>query len=184
LPARCSILVTHSQPIPAGVLRSGGEKHCMEQRPLINLTIDDRLVSVVPGTTLWEAARIAGIQIPVLCHSPNLDPVAVCRVCAVQLEGTRVFPAACIRAAEEGMIVQTDSEPVRRSRRMLVELLLADHPRPCEQHRVFGNCELELLAEQMGLDEPRFPGRNGARCSVFGLRSSDGAGPNTEHRTP
>jgi formate dehydrogenase major subunit len=136
----------------------------MEERPLINLTIDNQPVSVPPGTTLWEAARIAGIDIPVLCHSPNLDPVAVCRVCAVQVEGSRVFPAACIRAAEEGMIVQTDSDPVRRARRMVVELLLADHPRPCEKHRVFGNCELELLAERLGIIKPRFSGRDVPRA--------------------
>jgi NADH dehydrogenase/NADH:ubiquinone oxidoreductase subunit G len=142
----------------------------MEQRPLINLTIDNQPVSVAAGTTLWEAARIASIPIPVLCHSPNLDPVAVCRVCAVHVEGARVFPAACIRAAEEGMIVHTDSEQVQRSRRMVVELLLADHPRPCEKHRLWGNCELELLAEQMGLVEPRFPGRDG-RWGLWGWGS-------------
>src|SRR5258708_39591819 len=108
----------------------------MEEGPIINLTIDDRPVSVPPGTTLWEAARIAGISVPVLCHNPGLDPVAVCRVCAVQVEGVRVFPAACIRAAEEGMVVQTESEAVRRARRMVVELLLADHPRPCAKLRI------------------------------------------------
>jgi formate dehydrogenase major subunit len=142
----------------------------MEQRSLINLTIDNQPVSVSPGTTLWEAARIAGIQIPVLCHSPNLDPVAVCRVCAVHVEGARVFPAACIRAAEEGMIVHTDSDQVQRSRRMVVELLLTDHPRPCEKHRLWGTCELELLAEQMGLVEPRFAGR-GVRREASGVSS-------------
>jgi formate dehydrogenase major subunit len=151
----------------------------MEQHPLINLTIDDTPVSVPPGSTLWEAARIAGIQVPVLCHSPSLDPVAVCRVCAVQVEGARVFPAACIRAAEEGMVVHTRSEAVQRSRRMIVELLMADHPRPCEQHRLFGNCELELLAGQFGVVEPRFAGR-GVRC----LDQAQDRTPNTEHRTP
>src|SRR6266566_996805 len=151
----------------------------MEQRPLINLTIDNKPVSVAPGTTLWEAARIAGLSIPVLCHSPNLDPVAVCRVCAVQVQGARVFPAACIRAAEEGMVVHTDSEAVRRARRMVVELLLADHPRPCEKHRVFGNCELERLGEQMGIVEPRFSGRGVGRWAL-GL----GTEPDTQRPTP
>src|SRR5919198_5980005 len=100
----------------------------MEQRSLINLTIDNQPVSVAPGTTLWEAARIAGISIPVLCHHPNLDPVAVCRVCAVQVEGARVLAAACIRQVEPGMKIRTTSERIERSRRMLVELLMADHP--------------------------------------------------------
>ena len=151
----------------------------MEERPLINLTIDNQPVSVSPGTTLWEAARSAGIEIPVLCHSPNLDPVAVCRVCAVQVQGARVFPAACIRAAEEGMVVHTHSEVVRRARRMVVELLLADHPRPCEKHRVFGNCELERLGEQMGIVEPRFSGRGVGRWAL-GL----GTEPDTQRPTP
>jgi formate dehydrogenase major subunit len=158
----------------------------MEERPLVNLTIDNTPVSVAPGTTLWEAARIAGIQIPVLCHSPNLDPVAVCRVCAVHVEGARVFPAACIRGAEDGMIVHTDSDQVRRARRMVVELLLADHPRPCEKHRLFGTCELEILAEQLGVLEPRFPGRDGGSGAQAFRRSGvqEGLPEHLNARTP
>ncbi len=152
--------------------RIPGNECLMEHRPLVNLTIDNQPVSVAPGTTLWEAARIAGIQIPVLCHSPNLDPVAVCRVCAVQVEGARVYPAACIRAAEDGMVVHTRSEAVQRARRLVVELLLADHPRPCEQHRLAGNCELELLGEQFGIGEPRFAGRSGVQDNAAQTRNA------------
>src|SRR5919109_5482044 len=96
----------------------------VETRSMVELSIDEQGLQVPAGTTIWEAARQAGIDIPVLCHHPSLDPVAVCRVCAVQVEGARVFPAACIRAAEDGMVVHTCSEQVQRARRMVVELLL------------------------------------------------------------
>lgn len=122
-----------------------------EQTTLITLTINGQSVSVPTGTTIWEAARQLGIDIPVLCHDPRLDPVAVCRVCAVDVKGARVAQAACIRQVEPGMEVQTHSERIERSRKMLAELLLADHPTPCAKHQKNGNCELELLGEQYGL---------------------------------
>src|SRR5437763_168629 len=72
----------------------------MEERPQINLTIDNQPVSVSPGTTLWEAARIAGINVPVLCHSPNLEQSAVCRVSAVQVAAS-ILCARCVRACDQ-----------------------------------------------------------------------------------
>lgn len=124
---------------------------------LIELTIDGRPVLVAPGATLWEAARQAGIDIPVLCHDPQMDPVAVCRVCVVEVEGARVLPAACIRQCEKGMTVHTRSERVEASRRMVVELLMADHPAPCPRHRDSRSCELELLAEAYATPRGRLP---------------------------
>ena len=122
-----------------------------EQITLITLTINGQTVSVPAGTTIWQAARQLGIDIPVLCHDPRLDPVAVCRVCAVDVKGARVAQAACIRQVEAGMEVQTHSERIERSRKMLTELLLADHPTPCAKHQKNSDCELELLGEQYGL---------------------------------
>src|ERR1041385_60606 len=95
----------------------------------VTVTIDGHQVTVPPGTTLYDAARSAGIDIPVLCHSPKLQPVAVCRMCVVEVQGARVLQAACIRQAEDGMVVQTQSDNVRRSRAMLTELLMSDYPR-------------------------------------------------------
>ncbi len=126
----------------------------------ISLNIDGELVSVHDGTTVWEAARQLEKEIPVPCHNPKLEPVGVCRTCVVEVNGARVLAASCVRKCEEGMEVQTDSERVRRSRRMVVELLLADHPAPCEKHRNTGDCELELLAEKEGLSESRFSSRS------------------------
>ncbi|MBI1851335.1 MAG: cyclic nucleotide-binding domain-containing protein [Planctomycetes bacterium] len=124
----------------------------------VQLTIDGKPVTVPDNTTIWEAARSVGIAIPVLCHQPNMNPAAVCRVCAVDV-GARVYAASCIRAAENNMVVTTHNDRLDRARRTLVELLLADHPRPCARHREFGDCELELLAEREGVVDPIFPAR-------------------------
>src|SRR4030095_12364482 len=95
---------------------------------LLTVTIDGIKVAVSPGTTLYEAAQQAGIDLPVLCHSPHLQPVAVCRVCVGDVEGARVLQGACVRQAEDGMVVHTQSDKVKRSRAMLVELLISDYP--------------------------------------------------------
>jgi formate dehydrogenase major subunit len=129
----------------------------------VECSIDDERVLVSAGTTIWEAARQMGIDIPVLCHHANLNPVAVCRVCAVEVEGARVLTAACIRQVEPGMKIRTTSERVERSRRMLVELLMTDHPTPCTRQRQLGTCELEGLASRYGLGEPRFARRASAK---------------------
>ena len=100
----------------------------------VTVTIDGQQVTVPPGTTLYDAALSAGIPIPVLCHSPRLQPVAVCRMCVVEVQGARVLQAACIRQAEDGMVVQTQSDAVKRSRAMLTELLMADYPQTAPEH--------------------------------------------------
>src|SRR5262249_43815531 len=117
---------------------------------VIHLTINGRAVSVPAGTTIWDAAQQLGIDIPVICHSPRLAPVGVCRMCVVDVGG-RVLAASCVRPCEEGMTVRTNSELVEKQRRMLTMLLLADHPVPCEKEKTTGDCELELLGRRYGL---------------------------------
>jgi formate dehydrogenase major subunit len=117
---------------------------------VIHLTIDGQTVSVPGGTTIWDAARQASIDIPVLCHSPRLAPVGVCRMCVVDVGG-RVLTASCVRPCEEGMTVRTNTELVEKQRRMLTMLLLADHPVPCEKKKTTGDCELEALGRRYGL---------------------------------
>jgi formate dehydrogenase major subunit len=117
---------------------------------MIDLTIDGRPVSVPDGTTVWEAARQLGIDIPVLCHQPRLRPVGVCRLCVVDVGG-RVLAASCVRLCEPGMRVQTAGERIDRQRRTLTALLLADHPVPCARARTTGDCELEALGRRYGL---------------------------------
>ncbi len=103
-----------------------------------------------------------GISIPTLCHQQNENPVGVCRVCVVDV-GQRVYAASCIRQAEAGMTVKTNIEPVLAVRRTLVELLMADHPSPCTRQQHSGDCELERLAAQAGIEQPRFPKRSTPR---------------------
>ena len=125
----------------------------------VKLTIDGRSIEVPAGTTLFDAARLLGIPIPTLCHQQNQTPVGVCRVCVVEVKNARVYPAACIRPADPNMEVFTTSEGVRRARRTLVELLLADHPVPCARQVKTADCELEVLAREAGLQHPRVSGR-------------------------
>lgn len=128
----------------------------------IELTIDGKKVTVDAGTTVFDAARVNGIPIPTLCHQQNETPVGVCRVCVVDVGG-RVLAAACIRPAENGMVVKTNTDQVKHSRGTLVELLMADHPSPCARHRQSGDCELEVLAKVEGVGQPRFAKRLSAR---------------------
>jgi formate dehydrogenase major subunit len=118
--------------------------------PSVTLTIDGHQITVPEGTTIWAAAKERGIDIPVLCHSSKMDPVGVCRMCVVDV-GERVLAAGCVRECSDGMQVDTDSEKVQRNRKMLVELLLSEHPTPCAREQSSGDCELEALGRQYGL---------------------------------
>ena len=95
--------------------------------PTVTVSIDGRQVTVPEGTTIYDAARQVGVDIPVLCHNERYDPVGVCRMCVVDTGG-RVFAAACVRPCEDGMEVKTATEEVERSRAVLTELLMSDQP--------------------------------------------------------
>lgn len=130
----------------------------------VQIVIDGRRISAPAGVTIWEAAKSAGINIPVLCHKENLPQVGVCRVCAVEVKvngrAERVFAAACCREISNGMeVVANGKAEVEIARRTLVEMLLAEHPSPCARHKQFGDCELELLGEKMGIIKPIFTPR-------------------------
>jgi len=135
----------------------------MSAASLIELTIDGKKVAVPAGTTVFDAARMSGIAIPTLCHQQNETPVGVCRVCVVDVNA-RVFTASCVRPVEAGMVVNTASEKVQRARRTLVEMLMSDHPSPCARQQHSGDCELETLAKQAGISEPRFTKRTTGRA--------------------
>jgi len=114
--------------------------------PAVTLTIDDQQVTVPQGTTIWDAARAAAIEIPVLCHDPGLKPVGVCRLCAVEVEGARVMAASCVREAEDGMVVHTASPKVERCRGMLTELLMSEQPAESRKQITTGDDKLYELA--------------------------------------
>lgn len=118
-------------------------------------TLDGRTVEVSDGTTLLEACRGLDVDQPTLCHLETLTPVNVCRVCVVEVEGSRTLVPSCSRIAEEGMVVRTDSERVRRARRVVFELLAS-------------SVDLDLLdrptrewMEGYGVDADRFGPRSG-----------------------
>ena len=121
----------------------------------MTLTVDGQEVTVPHGTTVFDAARIAGISIPTLCHQQNQAPVAVCRICVVDV-GERALQAACIFKAEPGMVVKTTNEAILQSRKTLYELMLSDHPSPCRRQQQSGDCELETQAAAAGVTQVRF----------------------------
>ncbi len=93
------------------------------RRPPVKVTVDGEQVTVPAGSTLLDACRLKGVDTPTLCYLETLEPVNVCRVCVVELEGSRTLVPACSRKAEPGMVIRTDSERVRLSRRMVLEFL-------------------------------------------------------------
>jgi CRP-like cAMP-binding protein/Fe-S-cluster-containing hydrogenase component 2 len=129
-----------------------------EHDELMTVTVDGKEVSVPHGTTVFDAARIAGIPIPVLCHQQNQTPIAVCRICVVDV-GERALQAACIHKCEPGMKVQTATEPIKEIRKTLYELMLTDHPAPCKRQQQSGDCELETQAAAAGVGDIRFKKR-------------------------
>jgi formate dehydrogenase major subunit len=111
----------------------------------LKLTIDGRPIEAEPGTTIWEAARESGIEIPALCHDPRLFPVGVCRVCVVDV-GERVLAASCVRQCEPDMQVRTATPELEAHRATLVELLAADQPSGWREARARKTGDDELLA--------------------------------------
>ena len=139
---------------------------------LVHLTIDGQPVAMAPTkrwydpvqqkeidapTTIYDAAQKLNITIPILCHREHLNPVAVCRVCAVDVGAKNLAPA-CYRQIEQNMVVKTaaTSPRVGAAVKILTELLLADHPSPCEKQQRTCDCELEVLGKSVGISESRF----------------------------
>jgi formate dehydrogenase major subunit len=137
----------------------------------VSLTIDGRELTVPEGTTIWQAAKDAGIEIPVLCHDERYDPVGVCRLCVVDV-GARVYAASCVRPCEDGMEVKTDTPELERDRAQLTELLLSDQPPVAEDPKetTTADNELHVLVRRYGLDQdtsalPRGQGRGEDRSN-------------------
>ncbi|MDO5666370.1 MAG: formate dehydrogenase subunit alpha [Alcaligenaceae bacterium] len=123
---------------------------------LIKLTIDDHPVEVPAGTSIMRAAMIAGITIPKLCATEALEAFGSCRVCLVQIEGRRGFPASCTTPVEEGLVVTTENKRLNDLRRHVMELYISDHPLDCLTCPANGNCELQDTVGQVGLREVRY----------------------------
>src|SRR5688572_11625405 len=134
---------------------------------MVTLTIDGQSITVPEGTSVYDAARLNGIYIPVLCHKENLTPVGVCRACVCEVKGARVYAAACMRAVEDKMEVTTTSPKLDQVRGTVIELLLSDHPAPCAKHKEDRSCELEIIAEKLGIREPIYTPRASTKGTDF-----------------
>src|SRR6201992_2936505 len=148
-----------------------------ESTGTVTLTIDGRDVTAPEGATIWQAAKAAGIDIPVLCHNERYDPVGVCRMCVVDT-GAPAFAASCVRACESGMTVKNDTPEVERSRVMLTRLLLSDQPprdRDPKQTTTADN-ELLKLADRYGVSADPGTDGTGSTAGSPGLPCGTGRG--------
>jgi predicted molibdopterin-dependent oxidoreductase YjgC len=122
----------------------------------ISLTIDGVKVKVKEGTTVLEAARRAGVYIPTLCYEPDLKPYGACRLCIVEIEKMRGLPPSCTTEATEGMVVHTETPLVEQSRRITMELIMANHSTDCLTCAKNQNCELQKVARFLGIELEHF----------------------------
>jgi len=123
----------------------------------ISLRIDGEYVTAQENMTILEAAKAAGKQIPTLCHLDGLSDVGACRVCLVEVSGVNRLLPACTTPAQDGMSVTTVSEKLTRYRRIAVELLFSDRNHICAICVSNGHCELQALAQRLGVAWVRFP---------------------------
>lgn len=120
----------------------------------MQLTIDGRKIDAVPGQTVLEVARAAGIYIPALCFHPKTGKAGRCRACVVEVEGMRGLKEACALEARDGMVVRTDTQRVQQTRRLVVDLLLAEGHHNCISCQANGTCELQEMAYRAGVERP------------------------------
>lgn len=118
---------------------------------MVNLRIDGKEIQVLKGTTILDAARSHGIEIPTLCYLKDINDIGACRVCLVELKGKERLITACNNVVEEGMEIQTNSPKVRRARMTNVRLILSQHDCNCPTCVRSGNCSLQKLANDLGV---------------------------------
>lgn len=127
----------------------------------VSLSIDGREISVPAGTSVMRAAALLGTTIPKLCATDSLEAFGSCRMCLVEIDGMRGYPASCTTPVTEGMVVRTQTPKLASLRRNVMELYISDHPLDCLTCSANGNCELQTVAGQVGLREVRY-GYDGA----------------------
>ena len=123
---------------------------------LVTLDIDGVLVIVPEGTSVMRAASKAGVQVPKLCATDTLEAFGSCRLCLVEIEGRRGFPASCTTQVQQGMKIRTQTPKLAQLRRGVMELYISDHPLDCLTCPANGNCELQDMAGVVGLREVRY----------------------------
>ncbi len=135
----------------------------------LKITIDGKVVNVKPGATVLEAAKMVGVEIPTLCHldlhdTKMVNQAASCRICVVEIEGRKNLAPACATPVTDGMVVNTRSVRVLNARKLVLELLLSDHPKDCLVCEKSGNCELQDLAIKFGIRDIAI-GKDGAQST-------------------
>lgn len=123
---------------------------------IINLNIDNKNVSVEQGQTILDAAKKVNVRIPTLCHHEDLCVAGNCRICVVEVEGSRTLSASCAMPAEEGMVVRTNTPKVRNARKDIVALLVSEHNTQCTTCYRSMNCELQALSAEYNIDNNRY----------------------------
>jgi len=122
----------------------------------LTVTIDGAQVSGREGMTILELAQENGIDIPTLCHRPELTPIGACRICVVEVEGSRTLVGSCHTPISQGMVISTRSPTVVETRKVIVELLLASHCGSCFMCEKANVCELRKIAADLEVGLPRF----------------------------
>ncbi len=125
---------------------------------LVHLIIDNQKVEAEKGTTILQAAKKVGIDIPTLCFLKDINEVGDCRMCIVEVEGRRGFATSCIQTVEEGMVVHTNTPKVLEARQVILDLILSNHHRDCLTCTRNGNCELQNLAMKLNVLDIQFQG--------------------------
>ncbi|MDE3229232.1 MAG: NADH-quinone oxidoreductase subunit NuoG [Chloroflexota bacterium] len=127
-----------------------------QNEELVNLTIDGRPVSVPKGSVVWAAAQKLGIEVPIYCYHPKMDPLGACRMCFVDVEKMPKVATACTTQVAEGMVVRTDTPRVKKARQGTLEFLLINHPLDCPICDKGGECDLQDFTLRHGPNSSRF----------------------------
>lgn len=125
---------------------------------MVNITINKRQYEASEGKTILEVCREIGIEIPTLCHDDRLEPHAACRLCVVEIEGRRNLMTACSTKVEQGMVIETHSEKVVKSRKDILDLMITNHPLDCLTCKKSGDCGLQKYCYEYGITEGSFKG--------------------------
>ena len=128
------------------------------EKNLVNITIDNQNISVPEGTTILEAAKKSGIDIPTLCFLKDINEIGDCRMCVVKVEGRRGFATSCIQKVEEGMVIKTHTPEIIEARHVMLDLIISNHDKDCLTCSRMGNCELQALASKFGIQNIEYKG--------------------------
>ena len=124
----------------------------------VRLNIDGRELKAESGMSILDVCKKEGIHIPHLCYRKDLTPTTGCRLCVVEVEGSRTLVASCAYPVADKMVVRTNTKRVQDARKLAVELLLSDHPYDCMTCEKNGDCKIEKYAYEFGIKKSRFEG--------------------------